>query len=252
MIATVLAVLVLACFGFVACYLLHSRSGPFLPFSAWSIYLALDPVVAPASAAGIAAASTASTPAPASPSTSATASNQVAQTAPTPTVPTPLTIVYTSVPGANMPGSDMPVTGDDGKPASSQGTYGPAGCTAICSGNAGCAASVYSTSSRTCWIKTRLDPAGISADADKILQVPSNGSSGSLKNNYTFAGNDVASLALPSSDSCSALCQALPRSACQGTTYDTNAGICHVKAPAQNLTAQPMMVSWAKNYSPGS
>ncbi len=249
---TVVSVTILLLVGATCCLLLYYRDGPFSPGSSVSLALGLD--------SSSASSTTSATPAPASasastsasasssaPVTSSTATNQTAQN-PSASAATATPLAYLSISGADMPEQDMPVTGDDGKPASSQGTYGPAGCTAICNSNAGCAASIYSPSTKTCWIKSGLTPGKVSGNADRVLQIPDTGATGAPANNYNYPGNDTVSLPLPSADDCSTLCRALPWSACQGSTYDSNAKTCHIKAPASNLTPANNMVSWGKKY----
>lgn len=247
MIGAVVSVLVLLAIGLTINLLLYYRNGPFAPFSSFSAQLGLDQGAATlaATVSPIAATAAASTPAASQNVTSASTSTQTA----TPSTPAaPPAPIYIGITGADMPGQDMTVTGDNGNQTTSQGTYGPSGCTAICSNNAGCVASVYAPSSKTCWIKSGVTPTSISGNSDRLLQIPSTGATGVMKNNYNFVGNDTVALVLPSSDYCSSLCQALPWKSCQGSTYDMNTSTCHIKAPAQNMTAQSNMVSWMKNY----
>ncbi|KAK9816144.1 hypothetical protein WJX74_008008 [Apatococcus lobatus] len=255
---TIISVTILLAIGATCCLLLYNRAGPFSPGTSLSLSLGLDAaaatvVSATASSATPSSSFTSTSPSAAVTTTtapitpSATVLNSIAQQLAT--MPA-TTATYLSVNGADMTGQDMTVTGDTGTPTTSQGTYGPAGCTAACNSNAGCVASVYSPSTKTCWIKSGLTPTGITGNADRVLQIPDKGATGFPKNNYNYPGNDTVAMPLPSAADCSTLCQALPWSKCQGSTYDSNAGTCHIKAPASNITAANNMVSWAKAYIP--
>lgn len=224
-------------------WLLYTRSGPFAPSSAWSISLGLDngpiPIQSPLMAS-VGTTNPAQSALPASaPATSATPPAQATAPAATP-------IVYTSIAGADMPGSDMLVD-VGGSKVSSQGTYGPTGCTAICSSNSGCAGSVYQPSTKTCWIKTGIDPKAVQTNNDRILQVPaSKDAPGNDYFNTSFGGQTNLSLVLPDSDQCKSLCSILPWATCTGTTYDGTTKICTVLNPANGMKASPMITSFLR------
>lgn len=253
MLGRLLIITIIAIAGIIVNYLLHDRLGPFAPFSSWSSFLKLDSGAVPTQSPLAASVATSSTSAIVPSSTLAGAAvpaiTSGSQTSLATSAPTPILTKYLTINGADMPGQDIAVD-VGGSQATSQGTYGPSGCTAICSSNSGCKASVYNPTSKTCWIKSGLTPSSVQANGNLLLQVPDTSASGTEKNNYNYEGNDVMALKLPSSGDCSTLCRALPWGSCQGTTFEPDSNTCHIKAPAQNLKPTPNMISWAKRYVP--
>ena len=236
MIGSIVAVGVLLGIGLMLCYLLRTRNGPFAPYTSTSIALGLDQAVPIQTSAAASLTLAVKAPAP---------SSQVATSAP-PLQPAPISApTYTSAVGADMTGNDMQVTGDDGKTSTSQGVYGPSGCTAVCSANAGCQASVYQPSTKTCWIKSGVDSKGIQANSDRILSAVSSAKGGEWLNS-SFGGQENLSIILPDSDQCKLLCNILPYKTCAGTSYNTNTKTCSIKNPANNMQDAPMTMSYLR------
>ncbi len=237
MIGAIVSVAVLLAMGVTCCLLLYYRNGPFAPYSSTSLMLGLDAAIG--SATGTTSSSSQAVASPIVPVSSTPATTPQAQ------VVTATPVNYLSVTGADMSGQDMSVTGDDGKPATSQGTYGPAGCTAICSGNAGCMGSVYSPSTKTCWIKSGFTEGNVAANSDRVLSLPMNPLKGSSYYSTSYTGPDIIAPVLPTFSDCSTLCQMVPD--CAGVVYDNSYGkTCHIKSAISAQVDNTNTNAWVK------
>ena len=219
------------------CYLLNNRSAPFQPGSFMSSELGLD-LAYPSAAAAVAASSTTAT-AVAGAASSTTATTAVA-------VPT---TAYATVNNVDMSGVDIPP--DASNPGTlNQPTYAATGCQAICSSNNKCMAAVFQPSTQLCWMKSAIVPASITAASDRTLLLQATPiPTGNTDSNMQFTtGIEAFKIPVPTLDDCSALCQGLPRSVCQGVTFDPDK-TCHIKSMASGLITASLFNSWLKSGS---